>query len=216
MPGAPRGRRRPQTGPLGVLFRIAQGGGRVCDSVPWPRPVAIEPVARGLDGSEPGREVGLALGQAFEIGDGRLVVVTYIVESEFGVAQSLRDVVAVGHRLRQLAVEACLALREVASGCREGRFVSLFRIAQGRIGICGCLLERCAPLALLTELPVQPRFALGGPLAGGQSLTGGTHTRVIERGLCGSQTWFEMVAARCYVGESRAEIRLACREALDI
>ena len=94
--------------------------------------------------------------------------------------------------------------------------MSLFRIAQGRIGICDCLLERCAPLALLTDLPVQPRFALGGPLAGGQALTGGTHTRVIERGFCGSQTSFEIVAARCDVGEVRAEIRLAFREALDI
>ena len=124
------------------LFRIAQGGVRVCDRVRGLGQLQIEPVARGLNVGQSRGEVGLALGQAFDVGSGRLVVVTCVVEGEFGVAQSLRDVVAVGHRLRQLAVEACLALREVASGCREGRFVSLFRIAQGRIGICDCLLER--------------------------------------------------------------------------
>ena len=74
--------------------------------------------------------------QTFDVGGGCLVVVTYAREGDFGGAQSLRDVVAVGHRLRQLAVEACLALREVAGRGRQFRFVSLFRIAQGGVRLC--------------------------------------------------------------------------------
>ncbi len=69
---------------------------------------------------------------------------------------------------------------------------------------------------MLTDLAVQLRFALGGPLACRQALTGGTRARVVECGLCGSQTTFEIVAAGGYVGESRAEIRLGFREAVDI
>ena len=96
----------------------------------------LEGVAGGLDASELEGEGGFALGQAFDVGGGRLVVVTYLVEGDFGGAQSLRELVAVGHRLRQLAVEACLALREVAGRGRQCRFVSLFRIAQGGVRVC--------------------------------------------------------------------------------
>ena len=68
------------------LFRIAQGGGRVRNRVPGLGQLQIEGVARGLDGSQPRGEVGLALGQAFDVGSGRLVVVACLVEGEFGVA----------------------------------------------------------------------------------------------------------------------------------
>ncbi len=101
----------------------------------------LEGVAGALNVGELRGEVGFALRQAFDIGSGRLVVVTHVREGDFGIAQSLCEVVAIGHRLRQLAIEACLALREVAGRGRQCHFVSLFRITQGGVRVCECV--RC-------------------------------------------------------------------------
>ncbi len=96
------------------LFRIAQGGVRLGDRVRCLGQLTFKGVAGALNVGNLRGEVGFALRQAFDIGSSRLLVVTYFIEGDFGVSQSLRELVALAHRLGQLAIEACLALRKVA------------------------------------------------------------------------------------------------------
>ncbi len=98
-------------------------------------------VAVCLDAGQSRGEVGLKLRQAFDVGSGRLVVVMYLFQRDFGIAQPLCEAVAIGHRLRQRTIELCPLPRELGGRRRQCGVVPLVRIAQGGVRVCECV--RC-------------------------------------------------------------------------
>ena len=161
----------------------------------------IEAVASGLDVCEQGGEVGFALCQSFNVGDGRLVFASYLVERNLGLVQLLRDAVAIGRSLRQLSIEMCLARSELVGRRDQRRIVSLLRVAESFLGIVDRLFERGTRHAFLFDLRVEFSLALRG---------------LPDRARCVGQLKLETVASGLDVGDLGGEVCFALRQAFNV
>jgi hypothetical protein len=89
-------------------------------------------------------ELRFALRQALDVGSGRLVVLPCLCEGGVSVAPLLREAIAIGRGLRELAIEMGLALGELGSRGGQRGVVALVRIAQSGLAIGNGLFESVA------------------------------------------------------------------------
>jgi hypothetical protein len=150
------GARRAFVPDLLLEFRLAHG--RVPQGARRVGQLSFNGVAGCLDVGQSRGEVGLKLRQAFDVGNRCLMVVMYLFQRDFGIAQPLCEAVAIGHRLRQRTIELCPLPRELGRRRRQCGVVPLMRIAQGGVPVCECV--RC-----LGELMLE---GVAGPLNVGE------------------------------------------------
>ena len=194
---------------VAALVRIAQSGLAIGNGL-------FESVASTLNVGKPQRELRFAFGQALDVGSGRPMVLPRLLEGGIGVAQLLREAIAIGCGLGELAIEVGLALAELGSRGGQCGIVALVRIAQSGLASGNGLLERVARRALSPELSVELCLSYRCLLADFETLTRRTSDGVLECGFRRGQSTFEIGTAGNDVGESGLEIYLQRRKALDV
>jgi len=176
----------------------------------------VEPVPYRLHLDELLPEIRFALRQTIDVGERGLVILPSTIERGRCLAQLIGEPRALRRALSQLAIETALTIGEVGGAGDQRVLMLLLRIRERALGIGDRAFERGFCRAFALDLPIELRFAFCCTLAGREAIARGASGRIVECGLGGGQSTFEIGACLGEVGELRAQFRFTRKETVDV